>query len=293
MASSERSDVIEPRWMVGIDADLMGMECVPGARPDHDERRRRRLLASRGEAGPDLRGDERLRAPRIRTKVRGRQDHRDRRPPPSGRPSCRWRICTEHLDAPQHQHDHVRWTGHDPDGARGVLGRSGALCRDRRVGVERVGGGPGTRANIDEFTSTTSRGIETIGGADRGKAIVSSLNPADPPMIMRRGAMRSPPTPILDAIAAAIHQREATSRSTLPGYRLLQDLRFDPPSVLNGGFARVSIFVEVEWAPETSCRRVRREPRHHDRRGYQGGRGDRQPKLAATAAVGKARVSDE
>ena len=50
--------------------------------------------------------------------------------------------------------------------------------------VSSVSAGPGTRANIDEFTKTTSKGVEVIGGAERGKAIII-LNPADPPMIMR------------------------------------------------------------------------------------------------------------
>ncbi len=108
--------------------------------------------------------------------------------------------------------------------------------------------GPGTRANIDEFTKTTSRGIETIGGADRGKAIII-LNPADPPMIMRDTIFCAIPADAdTDAIAAAIHQREKDIQEYVPGYRLLQDPQFDPPSVLNGGFARVSIFVEVEGA---------------------------------------------
>ena len=44
--------------------------------------------------------------------------------------------------------------------------------------------GPGTRANIDEFTLTTRRGIEEIGGADKGKALII-LNPAEPPILMR------------------------------------------------------------------------------------------------------------
>jgi acetaldehyde dehydrogenase len=56
--------------------------------------------------------------------------------------------------------------------------------------VASVSAGPGTRANIDEFTKTTSRGIEAIGGAQQGKAIII-LNPADPPMIMREGRTRN------------------------------------------------------------------------------------------------------
>ena len=114
--------------------------------------------------------------------------------------------------------------------------------------VASVSAGPGTRANIDEFTRTTSKGIETIGGAQRGKAIII-LNPADPPMIMRDTIFCAIPEDAdTDAIAASIHQREKDIQAYVPGYRLLQDPQFDPPSVLNGGHARVSIFVEVEGA---------------------------------------------
>jgi acetaldehyde dehydrogenase len=59
----------------------------------------------------------------------------------------------------------------------------GALCRDRRLDLVKIAG-PGTRANIDEFTETTSAGIVEVGGAKKGKAIII-LNPAEPPMIMR------------------------------------------------------------------------------------------------------------
>ena len=87
-----------------------------------------------------------------------------------------------------------------------------------------------------------------IGGAKRGKAIII-LNPADPPMIMRDTIFCAIPEDAdTDAIAASIHQREKDIQAYVPGYRLLQDPQFDPPSVLNGGHARVSIFVEVEGA---------------------------------------------
>jgi acetaldehyde dehydrogenase len=114
--------------------------------------------------------------------------------------------------------------------------------------VASVSAGPGTRANIDEFTKTTSKGIETIGGAVRGKAIII-LNPADPPMIMRDTIFCAIPEDAdTDAIAESIHKREKEIQSYVPGYRLLQDPQFDPPSAINGGHARVSIFVEVEGA---------------------------------------------
>jgi acetaldehyde dehydrogenase len=108
--------------------------------------------------------------------------------------------------------------------------------------------GPGTRANIDEFTRTTAGGIERIGGAARGKAIII-LNPADPPMIMRDTIFCAIPE---DADHAAITQSikdvVAEVQTYVPGYRLLNEPQFDEPSVVNGGNHLVTVFVEVEGA---------------------------------------------
>jgi acetaldehyde dehydrogenase len=83
--------------------------------------------------------------------------------------------------------------------------------------VASVSAGPGTRANIDEFTKTTSRGVETIGGAARGKAIII-LNPADPPMIMRDTIFCAIPEDAdTDAIATSIREVVADVQVKLPG----------------------------------------------------------------------------
>ena len=114
--------------------------------------------------------------------------------------------------------------------------------------VASTSAGPGTRANIDEFTRTTSRGVEVIGGAQRGKAIIV-LNPADPPMIMRDTIFCAIPEDAdREAIAASVHQVAAEVQSYVPGYRLLQEPQFEDPSDVSGGMARVSVFVEVEGA---------------------------------------------
>jgi acetaldehyde dehydrogenase len=112
--------------------------------------------------------------------------------------------------------------------------------------------GPGTRANIDEFTRTTSRGIEVIGGARRGKAIIV-LNPADPPMIMRDTIFCAVPADSdIDAIADSVRRMAAEVASYVPGYRLLNEPQFDKTTVRTESgtaqMARVSIFVEVEGA---------------------------------------------
>ena len=108
--------------------------------------------------------------------------------------------------------------------------------------------GPGTRANIDEFTKTTSRGVEVIGGAKRGKAIII-LNPADPPMIMRDTIFcEIPEGANHNAITQSILDVVAEVQTYVPGYRLLNDPQFDEPSVVNGGRHVVTTFIEVEGA---------------------------------------------
>lgn len=114
--------------------------------------------------------------------------------------------------------------------------------------VASVSAGPGTRANIDEFTKTTARGVQTIGGAARGKAIII-LNPADPPMIMRDTIFCAIPTDTdREAIAASIHDVVKEVQTYVPGYRLLNEPQFDEPSINSGGQALVTTFVEVEGA---------------------------------------------
>jgi acetaldehyde dehydrogenase len=114
--------------------------------------------------------------------------------------------------------------------------------------VSSVSAGPGTRSNIDEFTRTTAKGIEVIGGAERGKAIIV-LNPADPPMIMRDTIFCAIPADAdTDAIGESITRMAADIAEYVPGYRLLSEPQFDPPSAVTGDQARVAVFVEVEGA---------------------------------------------
>jgi acetaldehyde dehydrogenase len=105
--------------------------------------------------------------------------------------------------------------------------------------------GPGTRANIDEFTRTTTQAIEVCGGVQRGKAIIV-LNPAEPPLIMRDTIFcEIPEEADHDAIVASIREVAAYVQSYVPGYRLTVDPQF---SVTPDGTHRVATFVEVEGA---------------------------------------------
>jgi acetaldehyde dehydrogenase len=114
--------------------------------------------------------------------------------------------------------------------------------------VASVSAGPGTRANIDEFTKTTSQGVQTIGGAQRGKAIII-LNPADPPMIMRDTIFcEIPPDTDQAAVIQSIRDVVAEVQTYVPGYRLLNEPQFDEPSMVNGGRHVVTTFIEVEGA---------------------------------------------
>ncbi|HEX8302682.1 acetaldehyde dehydrogenase (acetylating) [Sphingomonas sp.] len=116
--------------------------------------------------------------------------------------------------------------------------------------------GPGTRANIDEFTETTSRGIEEVGGAARGKAIII-LNPAEPPMIMRDTVFTLSSGAEEAEIQAAVEAMVARVQSYVPGYRLKQKVQFERFGSNNkvripghGEFEglKSSIFLEVEGA---------------------------------------------
>jgi acetaldehyde dehydrogenase len=116
--------------------------------------------------------------------------------------------------------------------------------------------GPGTRANIDEFTETTAKGLEDVGGADRGKAIIV-LNPAEPPVMMRNTVYTLSDDADTGAVAAAIARQVEEVQGYVPGYRLKQEVQFerigDNTPLHIPGFGdfvglRTSIFLEVEGA---------------------------------------------
>lgn len=113
--------------------------------------------------------------------------------------------------------------------------------------VSSASAGPGTRQNIDEFTRTTSKAVEVIGGASKGKAIII-LNPAEPPLIMRDTIFCSIPVDADQAkIDESIRAVAAEVATYVPGYRLVADPQFDVPFG-DDERGRVAIFVEVEGA---------------------------------------------
>ncbi len=108
--------------------------------------------------------------------------------------------------------------------------------------------GPGTRANIDEFTHTTGRAVRELGGAAQGKAIVV-LNPVEPPMIMRDTVYCAIPEGADEgAITASIEKRVAEVQEYVPGYTLRAAPQFDPPQAKWRGNGRVAVFLEVRGA---------------------------------------------
>jgi len=116
--------------------------------------------------------------------------------------------------------------------------------------------GPGTRANIDEFTETTSKAIEVIGGAAKGRAIIV-MNPAEPPLLMRDTVFVLSEAVDEAKVAASIEEMVATVQAYVPGYRLKQKLQFDvipedaPLSIPgHGSFSglKTTVFIEVEGA---------------------------------------------
>ncbi|WP_329619182.1 acetaldehyde dehydrogenase (acetylating) [Streptomyces sp. NBC_01255] len=243
-----RSAHVEPRWMIGVDPDSEGLS------------RARRLGLEASHEGVDwlLAQDEK---PDIVFEATSAYVHRANAPRyaelgikavdltpaavgPAVVPPANLR---EHLDKPN--------VNMITCGGQATIPMVYAVSRVVPVpyaeivaSVASVSAGPGTRANIDEFTRTTSRGIETIGGAARGKAIII-LNPAEPPVIMRDTVFCAIPADADQAaIAASVKEVAEQVAAYVPGYRLRTEPQFDDPSPENGGMARVAIFLEVEGA---------------------------------------------
>ncbi|MFD8013390.1 acetaldehyde dehydrogenase (acetylating) [Streptomyces sp. NPDC058955] len=243
-----RSELVEPRWMVGVDPESDGLARARRLGLEVTHEGVDRLLAQ--DERPDLVFEatsayvHRANAPRYAELGIRAIDLTPAAVGPAVVPPANLRA---HLDQPN--------VNMITCGGQATIPMVYAVSRVVPVAyaeivasVASVSAGPGTRANIDEFTRTTARGIETIGGAARGKAIII-LNPADPPVIMRDTVFCAIPEDA-DRAAVALSVKEVAEQvaAYVPGYRLRGEPQFDDPSPENGGMARVAIFLEVEGA---------------------------------------------
>jgi acetaldehyde dehydrogenase len=248
----QRSEWIEPRWMIGVDPSSEGLARArkAGLEATHEGVDGLLERAASGGERPDLVFEatsayvHRANAPRYAELGIRAIDLTPAAVGPAVVPPANLRA---HLDQPN--------VNLITCGGQATIPMVYAVSRIVPVAyaeivasVASVSAGPGTRANIDEFTRTTSRGIEVIGGARRGKAIII-LNPADPPVIMRDTVFCAIPEDAdRDAIAVSVKEVAAEVADYVPGYRLRAEPQFDDPSEVSGGMARVGIFLEVEGA---------------------------------------------
>ncbi len=243
-----RSDVIEPRWMIGVDPASEGLKLA----------RDRGVEASHEGVDWLLKQDE---LPELIFEATSAYVHREYAPryaeagikaidltPAAVGPAVIPPVNgEEHILA-----DNVNMI---TCGGQATIPMVYAVSRVAPVpyaeivaSVSSASAGPGTRANIDEFTRTTSNGVMTIGGAERGKAIII-LNPAEPPMIMRDTIFCGVSADAdRDAISESVYAMAKSVQEYVPGYRLLQDPQFDDATEATQGMTKVSIFVEVEGA---------------------------------------------
>jgi acetaldehyde dehydrogenase len=115
--------------------------------------------------------------------------------------------------------------------------------------IASLSAGPGTRQNIDEFTFTTARGMEVIGGAKQVKAIII-LNPADPPILMRNTIYILLASEEVDreAIVASVEEMVAAVQKYVPGYRLKNKPVFEMRETPEGRRTLIAMLLEVTGA---------------------------------------------
>jgi len=242
MFKAIRSDVIEPAWMVGIDPESQGLALAK----EHGLQ-----ITNAGIDGmlPHVRSDE-IRIAFDATSAHAHPEHAGKLQPLDVRvidltPAAIGPYCVPVVDLEKHLGREEMNINMVSCGGQATIPIVAAISETQDVEYAEIvatiasrSAGPGTRRNIDEFTRATARGLEVVGGAAKGKAIII-LNPAEPPLIMRdtvhcltREAPRE--AEIGRAIAAMIHRVQAY----VPGYRLKNGPVFDGN--------RVSVFLEVQ-----------------------------------------------
>jgi len=162
---------------------------------------------------------------------------------------------TEHLDAPN-----VNMVSCGGQATIPIVAAVSAVAKVRYAeivaSIASKSAGPGTRANIDEFTRTTAHGLERVGGAGRAKAIIV-LNPAEPPMIMRDTVYTLSEAADEAAVASSVKAMVAKVQVYVPGFRLKQEVQFERfgsnrplhiPGLGDFEGLKSSVFLEVEGA---------------------------------------------
>ncbi|MEU5834671.1 acetaldehyde dehydrogenase (acetylating) [Streptomyces diacarni] len=244
-----RSAHVEPRWMVGVDPASEGLERAArlGLQTSH---KGVDWLLERPET-PDLVFEatsaavHRAHAPRYAERGIPCVDLTPAKLGPAVVPAVN---LDAHLDAPN--------VNLITCGGQATIPMVAAVSRVVPVpyaeivaSVASPSAGPGTRANIDEFTRTTRWGIEHIGGAERGKAIII-LNPAEPPMLMRDTVYCRLPDRVDEdtrqAITASVQDMAASVAAYVPGYQLRGEPQFEEATPTAP--ARVAILLEVAGA---------------------------------------------
>ena len=237
-----RSEVIEPVWMVGIDPESEGLrraaqhglkithEGVQGLEP-HIAEDRVQIAWDATSAYVHRSNNDVLKAHGVKMV--------DLTPAAIG-PFCVPPVNLEEMISRDEQNVNMVTCG-----GQATIPMVAAVSRVQPVEYGEIvatvaskSAGPGTRKNIDEFTRTTAKGVEAVGGADRGKAIII-INPAEPPLIMRDTIhCLTRDTPQEDAIVESATKMIAEVQKYVPGYTLKNGPVFDGK--------RVSFFMEVE-----------------------------------------------
>lgn len=241
MFKALRSPVLNPVWMIGVDpaSDGLARARAAGLKTTHEG-----LKA----ALPSFRDD----AIRIAFDATSAYVHAENSRLVLGEkvfmvdltPAAIGPFCVPPVNLEQHMRDETPNVNMVSCGGQATIPIVHAVARVQPVGYAEIiatvaskSAGPGTRRNIDEFTRTTARGIERVGGARKGKAIII-LNPAEPPLIMRDTVhCLTDDEPDAAAITASIEAMVAEVRRYVPGYTLKQAPVFDG--------RRVSVFLEV------------------------------------------------